>query len=322
MSAAQPNISIVVPVYNERDNLETLYTEMTEAMESFGQPYEIIAVDDGSKDGSLELLRAISARDPRLRVVRLARNFGQTPALYAGFEHARGEYVVTIDADLQNPPSEIPILLRKLQEGEDDVVQGWRQQREDSLLRKSCSRLVNLFVTRATGFKVNDLGTGLKAYRRELVEQLCLARHRARYIPAETAWLGARVSEVKVKHRNRGAGESKYSMFHLLRVNFDLVTSISAAPVQVMGLVGFIFAIIGLLTAVRVLYVRFAHGDINQLTTVVALFLVLAGVQILCTSVLCAYISRIFQEVQQRPYYILGEESAAEAGPDPERPDA
>lgn len=307
MAANAPEISVVVPVYNEAPNLATLYAELTLALEAYGHPYEIIAVDDGSRDGSFEILKGFHDKDARVRVLRLARNFGQSPALYAGFDHARGQYVVTIDADLQNPPSEIPPLLEKLREGTYDVVQGWRINREDSLPRRTASRLVNWFVTRSTGMKVNDLGTGLKAYRRDVVEHLSLARHQARYIPAETAWLGVRVGEVKVAHRNRGAGESKYPLFQLLRVNFDLITSISTAPVQAMGFVGILFSLLGFLAALRVFYVRLVHGDVNQLTSVIALFLVLAGVQILCTSVLCAYVSRIYLEVQQRPYYIVGE---------------
>src|SRR5688572_17850945 len=183
----QPEISVVVPVYNERPNLERLHQELTAAMEAYGRYYEIVAVDDGSSDGSFEALRDLHQRDPRLRVVRLARNFGQNPALYAGFGKARGEIIVTIDADLQNSASDIPKLVDKLGEGY-DLVQGWRTQREDNLFRRTASRGINKIVSRLTGVKIHDLGCGMKAYRRQVIERLSLSTHRSRYLPAETAW--------------------------------------------------------------------------------------------------------------------------------------
>lgn len=301
-----PEISVVVPVFNEAPNLERLHAELTAALEPLGRAYEVIAVDDGSRDESFSVMRKIHAADPRFRVVRLARNFGQNPALYAGFAQARGTVVVTIDADLQNPPAEIPKLLAKLEEGY-DVVQGWRERRKDNPLRRAASAAINAVVRRLTRSDIRDLGSGIKAYRREVIDRLALATHHARYLPAETAWLGVHVGDVKVEHRSRHAGESKYGLGALLRVNFDMIASVSTAPVQLIGLVGAACSLIGFGMAAFILYMRIIYGNYNPLATVSALFFILGGVQMLCTSILCEYISRIHVEVQQRPYFIVAE---------------
>ncbi len=302
-----PEISILFPVYNEKANLERLHAEVVEAMEGLGRSFEIVAVDDGSTDGSFEALRLLRERDARLRVIRLARNFGQNPALYAGFAQVRGQIIVTIDSDLQNPPADIPQLIRELEAGDYDIVQGWRQQRQDNVFRKTASRGVNKLVSRLAGSNINDLGSGMKAYRREIVERMCLSTHHSRYIPAETAWLGVRVGEVKVGHRERAAGESKYGLGKLLRVNFDMIASISTAPVQIIGVVGLFFSLVGFAMALRLTYVRLFVGNLNELQMVAAIMFLIAGVQMVCTSILCEYISRIYIEVQNRPYYIVGE---------------
>jgi undecaprenyl-phosphate 4-deoxy-4-formamido-L-arabinose transferase len=301
-----PEISVVVPVYNEAPNLERLRDELVAALEPLGRSFEVIAVDDGSRDDSFAVLRRIHEGDARFRVVRLLRNFGQNPALYAGFAQVRGGVVVTIDADLQNPPAEIPKLIAKLEEGF-DVVQGWRERRQDNPLRRMASGAINALVRRLTRTEIRDLGSGIKAYRRAVVDRLAAATHHARYLPAETAWLGVRVGDVKVEHRSRQAGESKYGLAALLRVNFDMIASISTAPVHLIGLVGLLCSLIGFGMAGFILYMRLIYGNYNPLATVSALFFVLAGVQMLCTSILCEYISRIHVEVQQRPYYIVGE---------------
>ncbi len=307
MAAKDPEISIVTPVFNEAPNLETLVREIVEALDAHGRSFEIIAVDDGSSDGSFERLVALRASEPRLRVVRLARNFGQNPAIYAGFERVRGQIVVTLDADLQNPPADIPKLIDALDEGAYDIVQGCRQQRKDNPLRLLASGVVNRVVSRLGKVDIQDLGSGMKAYRREVVDRLCLSTHRSRYLPAETAWLGVKLGEVPVGHRSRTAGDSKYGLFALLKVNFDMLTTISAAPVHLIGLLGAFFAFIGFAMAIRVGYVRLVDGNFSEYNTVLAVFFVLGGVQMLCTSIMCEYISRIYIEVQRRPYYIVGE---------------
>lgn len=305
MPETLPDISIVVPVYNERPNLDRLYAELTAALEAYGRPYEVVAVDDGSRDGSFEVLRGFQEQDARWRVVRLLRNFGQSPALYAGFSTARGRVVVTLDADLQVPPAEIPKVVDALEQGPYDEVQGVRAQRHDSWFRKTASRGINAVMSRVLGTEVRDLGSGLKAYRREVIEYLNRSTHHSRYVPAETAWLGTHVGTVPIAHQDRAAGESKYGIFSLLRVHFDMIASVSTAPVHLVGMVGWVFALLGFAMGLRIGYVRLVHGDFNQLTTVVAVFFMLAGVQMIATSVLCEYVSRIYKEVQARPYFII-----------------
>lgn len=306
MQSHSPKISIVIPVYNEAPNLAQLIAEITAAMEPCGHSYEIVTVDDGSSDNSYAVLASLQEQESRLRVVRLARNFGQNPALYAGFSESRGEIVVTIDADLQNPPADIPKLVEKLLAEDYDVVQGWREQRQDSFLRRTASRAINGAVSRITGSEIRDLGSGMKAYRREIVDRLCLSTHQARYLPAETAWLGVKVGEVKVEHRSRTAGESKYGLFALLRVNFDMIASISSAPVKLIGLAGALFSLMGFGMTLRIFYLRVTMGNFNELASVSAILFFLAGVQMVCISILCEYVSRIYIEVQRRPYYIVG----------------
>ncbi len=301
-----PEISIVTPVFNEAPNLEILHSEILIAMETVGRSYEVIAVDDGSSDGSFEILKQIHEKDNRWRIVRLARNFGQSPAMYAGFTHVRGRIVITIDADLQNPPSDIGKLLEGLESGY-DVVQGWRESRQDNLFRKWASKGFNKVVSWLTRMPIKDMGSGIKAYRREVTDRMLLSEHKSRYIPAEVAWLGVKLGEVKVDHRNRAAGKSKYNIFDLLRVNFDMITSISTAPVQIIGMLGGTFSLVGFAMAIRIGYMRIMHGNFSEMATVSALFFFLGGVQMICTSILCEYISRIYVEVQRRPYYIVGE---------------
>lgn len=305
--SASPEISVVFPVYNEIANLERLHAEIVEAMEGMGRSFEMIAVDDGSSDGSFEALRRLHALDPRLRVIRLARNFGQNPALYAGFAAVRGQVVATLDADLQNPPSDIPALVRELEAGNYDMVRGWRAERQDSAFRKAASRSVNKAVSLLAGTPINDLGSALKVYRREVIDRMCLATHHSRYIPAETAWLNLRVGEVKVGHRERQAGESKYGIAQLLRVNFDMIVSISSAPIHLIGLTGLGFGVVGVLMFIRMTYVRIFIGNLNDTQMVLALMFLIAGVQMFSTSILCEYVSRIYTETQNRPYYIVGE---------------
>lgn len=299
-----PEISVVIPIYNEAPNLQVLVPRVVRAMEAVGRTFEIVAVDDGSSDGSADILQEMRTRESRLRVVRLMRNFGQTPALYAGFANVRGRIVVTIDADLQNPPEEIAKLLDKLDEGH-DVVQGWREARQDSMFRKGASRVLNRFVSRLIGAKIRDLGCGLKAYRREVVDRMVAFTHHARYIPAEVVWLGVDMAEIKVVHQERAGGDSKYTLAKLLRLNFDMISSISTAPIKIIGLVGWLFALIGFLLSARIIVLRIMLGNFNELAMVMAVLFVIAGVHLIATSIMCEYIGRIYTEVQNKPYFVI-----------------
>ncbi len=307
MSSDAPQLSVVIPIYNESGTLEELFRRLTDTLSDYPGGYEIIAVDDGSTDGSREALRDLHGRDPRIRVVFLSRNFGQSPALYAGFSRARGQYIAMMDADLQNYPEDIPRLVAKLEEGY-DMVSGWRANRKDSFFRTGASKLLNRYINTITRVALNDYGCALKAFRRELVEHMLALTHRCRYLPVDAAALGGRVAEIEVRHDQRGHGESKYGLLTLIRTAFDLITSITAAPLQFIGLLGWIFAVIGFCMSLWVAYVRITEGDINHMGTVVAIFFFLSGCQMVATGLMCEYISRIYIEVQAKPYFVIQDE--------------
>ena len=307
MPSDHPLISVVIPIFNERDALETLFNRLAATLDTMAVDWEVIAVDDGSTDGSREALREHHTRDGRIRVVLLSRNFGQSPALYAGFSKARGQYVVMIDADLQNHPEDIPRLIQKLEEGY-DMVSGMRVYRKDSLFRTTASKGLNRYISAVTRVPLSDHGCSLKAFRRELVDRMLTLTHRCRYLPVDAAALGGRVTEIEVAHDERGHGESKYGVLKLIRTAFDLITSITAAPLQFIGVVGWLFALIGFVMALWVAYVRLSQGDINQMGTVVAVFFMLSGCQLVATGLMCEYIGRIYVEVQAKPYFVIQEE--------------
>ncbi len=301
-------ISIVVPVYNEEENIASVLDEIVEVMEKMGRSFEIIAVDDGSKDKSFEVLKQYHQKESRVRIVRLTRNFGQHPAVYAGFNYSRGKVAVTIDADGQNPPEEIENLVKTLEEGNYDFVQGWRKSRQDSTFRKFFSRIVNWTIKKITKVDLKDMGCGMAAFSQHAVKRLLQATHHSRYIPTEIAWMGLKVASYPIQQRKRKKGRSRYRIWSLFWINFDIIASISTIPVELMGFVGFLFALLGFGMGFRILVRRiFWNMTYNDMATVTALFFFLVGVQILCTSILCAYISRAYREVQHRPYFIVEE---------------
>jgi undecaprenyl-phosphate 4-deoxy-4-formamido-L-arabinose transferase len=306
MAIESPEISVVIPVFNEEPNLRELHRRTTVALEATQRSFEIVAVDDGSTDGSFQTLKQLRLEDPRLRIVRLTRNFGQSPALYAGFAHVRGRIICMLDADLQNPPEELPKLIAKIDEGY-DFVNGFRTGRRDSLLRTLPSLLINYLVKRTTRAQFRDVGCALKAFRREVTDMLVRFSHRSRYLPVDIAWLGMWTAEVEVQHVERAAGASKYGLFKLVRTGFDLVTSVTAAPLQAFALLGWLAALLGISMGLRVLYFRLVYGDVNQLGSVVAVIFFLFGAQMIATGLMCEYISRIYIEVQNRPYYVVKE---------------
>lgn len=221
---AAVDLSIVVPIYNEEGNIQALHRRVTETMDQLGLPWEFILVDDGSRDASPRLLEHLAALDPRVRVVRLRRNFGQSAALAAGFENARGRIIITMDGDLQNDPADIPFLLEKLEEGF-DVVSGWRRHRKDKLLiRKVPSWLANRLICSVTGVRLHDTGCALKAYRREIIDRIRLYGELHRFIPALSRLEEGRIAEVPVRHHPRVAGKSKYNITRTYKVIMDLFT--------------------------------------------------------------------------------------------------
>jgi glycosyltransferase involved in cell wall biosynthesis len=301
----------VIPVFNEEENLPILAAEIRAALDPEGIAYEVVAVDDGSTDGSWAALEAIRASDPRWVLVGLRRNFGQTAALTAGFDHARGDVIVTLDADLQNDPADVPRLLRLAKDH--DVVSGWRRRRQDPFLsRRLPSTLANWLISRVTGVQLHDYGCTLKAYRREVVEHLHLYGEMHRFIPAIASWMGISLAEAETHHRPRRFGRSKYGLGRTVRVVLDLITvkfllSFATKPIQVFGLLGVLSAGLGValggyLTALKV----FLGADIGSRPLLfLALLLILVGVQFIMLGLLGEMLVRVYHESQRKPIYIL-----------------
>jgi glycosyltransferase involved in cell wall biosynthesis len=313
--ASMPYLSVVVPIYNEEESIPTLYTRLTEALTVLGYEYEIITVDDGSRDRSFVLLREQALADPRLRVVRFRRNFGQTAAFSAGFDRARGEVIVTIDADLQNDPSDIGALLAKMNQGY-DVVSGWRERRKDPFLnRRLPSMLANGLISRVTGVALHDYGCSLKAYRTEVLRGIRLYGELHRFIPAIASWQGVAVAELPVKHHPRQFGRSKYGISRTMRVVLDLMTvrfllSYSTRPMQVFGTVGLLSLALGAGLGLYLSYVRLIEqqGIGERPLLLLAVLLIVIGVQFLGLGLLGELITRVYYEGRDKPIYAVREE--------------
>ena len=314
MSTPAPALSIVIPVYDEAESLGPLFAELRPTLARLDRPAEIVAVDDGSTDGSFERLRALAHGDPRIRIVRLARNYGQTAALAAGIEHARAPVIVSLDADLQNDPADIPRLLAVL-DGGVDVVNGWRNPRRDPwLTRRLPSQIANRLISLVTGTRLHDYGCTLRAMRASVARELRLYGELHRFIPALAADLGASVAEVKVNHRPRTLGTSKDGLSRTLRVLLDLLTvkflsGFSTRPIQLFGLFGLICAAAGLgLTAYLgferiVLGVRLA----NRPLVLLAILMAVVGVQFVSLGLLGEMLVRTYHESQAKPIYRVRE---------------
>lgn len=307
MESESPVVSIVIPVFNEAQSLEELYTRLTKTLEDLGQPYEVIAVDDGSTDSSLELLQSIRNKDKRWRILRLSRNFGQTAAIYAGFSRSEGAFIIMLDADLQVFPEDIPLIYQKLEAG-CDMVSGWRVDRKDNFFRRLISRLLNWYTERVTGFHIHDHGCSLKGFRRNMIVHMLNFSHRCRYLPVDAALLGGTIAEVPIRHSDRQHGNSKYGILKLLRTGFDMITSITIMPLQLIGVLGSLSAFAGFAMGLRVLYVRIIYGNLLQLESVFAALFFLSGIQLMVTGLMCEYVGRIYIEAQRKPLFIIKEE--------------
>ncbi|NLO90971.1 MAG: glycosyltransferase [Elusimicrobia bacterium] len=299
------DVSIVVPVYNECRNLSALYDRLRRMMETQRVSYEMIFVDDGSGDGSLEILKSFSATDPHVTVIEFMRNFGQHAAVMAGLERSTGEVVVTLDADLQNPPEEIPKLLQKMEEGY-DTVGGHRQRREDFFLRKMASFFLNKWSASLFGLELKDYGCMLRAYRRTVVDQIVKCQETSTYIPALANSFAKRVTEIPVEHAARAEGTSHYSLLKLLRLNFDLMTGFSLLPIQLVGLAGVIVALFGLLFGAFLFVRRLMVGpEVEGVFTLFAIMFVFIGLQLLALGIVGEYVGRIYREVRRRPRSVV-----------------
>lgn len=302
------DISVLVPALNEEESLSELNERLRAALESTGQPYEIIYINDGSTDHTQEMLEGFREKDPRVKVIEFNRNYGQHMALFAGFERAAGRVMVTIDADLQNPPEEIPRLIEKAAEGY-DVVATYRRGRQDSVFRRWPSWIVNKITSRLVGAKLRDYGCMLRAYSRSVIDSINLCQESSSFIPALANTYAKRIIEIEVGHEERKKGVSKYSLFRLLRLNFDLMTGFSLLPIQVIGILGVVIALIGLAFAVFLLIRRFVVGPESEgLFTLFAVLFFFMGVQIFALGIIGEYVGRIFQEVRRRPRFIVKKE--------------
>jgi glycosyltransferase involved in cell wall biosynthesis len=308
------DLTIVVPIFNEADNVDALCIEVAAALRETGLDYELILVDDGSLDGSFALMAEQALKDERVKVIRLRRNFGQTAAMAAGFDAAKGEVIIPMDGDLQNDPADIPRLLAKIREGY-DVVSGWRQKRQDTFLsRRLPSILANGLISRMTGVSLHDYGCTLKAYRREVLSQVNLYGELHRFVPALASQVGAHVTEITVNHRPRMAGISKYGINRTLRVILDLITvkflmRYATKPLQLFGKWGVWTFGLSAFTGATTLYMKFFEGlsmNRNPLTILTA-FLLFTGVQFIVLGLLGELVTRTYHEVQDKPIYTVRE---------------
>ncbi|MCL5670391.1 MAG: glycosyltransferase family 2 protein [Acidobacteria bacterium] len=308
--------SIVIPLFNEEDNLRPLYMRIVEIMNAVGDAFQVVFVDDGSSDRTYALLREICANDSRVTAVRLRRNFGQTTALQAGFDYAEGEVIISLDGDLQHDPAEIPQFIAKINEGY-DLVSGWRVKRLDTLLtRRLPSRIANLMMAKLSGVDIHDFGTTFKAYRREILQQMRLYGDHHRFIPALASSIGARIAEIPIRNIPRASGKSNYGLSRTIRVMIDLISikfllEYSTRPLQFFGLVGFastgLGTLIGLFLAFKKLFmgqsIMLQHGPLLFL----AVLLILSGIQLLSVGLVGEMVTRTYFESQRKATYAVQE---------------
>jgi glycosyltransferase involved in cell wall biosynthesis len=317
----RPELSIFLPVFNEAENLDLLNAKLKESLEQLGRSYEIIYVDDGSTDDSLARLREAAARDAQVRVIALRRNFGQTAAMSAGIDHARGHILIPMDADLQNDPVDIARLLEKLDEGY-DVVSGWRKDRKDKMVtRRFPSMLANRLISTISGVHLHDYGCSLKAYRREVLADVRLYGEMHRFIPIYAKWAGARVTEIPVAHHARHAGRSKYGLSRTIKVLFDLITIKFMAtywtkPLYLFGTAGLLCLVISFLSLAGALYYRFVldvHLNRMPLATL-AMVMFGMGVQFIFMGLIAEMVVRTYHESQDKPTYLVREKINTDEG--------
>lgn len=309
-----PEISVFLPVYNEEPNLPPLYAKLVEALGKLGRTAEIVFVDDGSSDNSLKVLREIAAQDDRVRVVALKRNYGQTAAMAAGIDAARGQVLIPMDADLQNDPADIVRLLEKLDEGY-DVVSGWRKNRQDKLVtRKIPSMIANRLISWIGGVPLHDYGCSLKAYRRESLQDVRLYGEMHRFIPIYASWAGARVAEIPVEHHARTMGKSKYGLSRTIKVVFDLMTikfmaSYQTKPIYVFGSFGMLAFLISILAGLYAVFLKLFHkADFVQTPLpILAIVMFAVGIQFLLMGLLAEMLVRTYHESQSKAIYAVRE---------------
>ncbi len=308
------NLSVIIPILNEEENIDTLYQELIPVLRMLGHQFEIIFIDDGSSDQSFNILKKIQQKDRRVAVISFRRNFGQTAALSAGFDYASGDVIITLDADLQNDPKDIPQLLKKLEEGF-DLVNGWRFHRKDKFLtRRLPSKIANKIISITTNVKLHDYGCTLKAFRKEITDGIKLYGEMHRFIPAVASGMGVSIAEVKVNHRARKFGTSKYGISRTIRVILDLITvkfllSYATQPIQIFGLLGFVSGLVGLCIAFFLTIQRQVYGIpmANRPLLLLAILLIFIGLQFVTLGLLGEIQARTYHEAQNKPIYVIRE---------------
>ncbi len=301
-----PYISVIIPVFNEEENLEELGERLVRTLEGMNRTFEVILVDDGSSDRSWDLLTQLHQQHPQvIRALQFHRNFGQHQAIFAGFQAARGQVMVTLDADLQNPPEEIPRLVAKIEEGF-DTVGGWRENRQDSFFRKFPSFLINQVMSRVTGVKLRDYGCMLRAYRREVIDSINQCHESSSFIPALANLFSRRVVEIPVGHAERERGQSKYSLLKLLRLNVDFMTGFSNFPIHVVGVMGICIALLGMGFGAFLFLRRLLLGpEVEGVFTLFAILFVFVGLNTFALALVGEYVGRIYREVRGRPRFVI-----------------
>jgi glycosyltransferase involved in cell wall biosynthesis len=307
-------ISVVVPTYNEEENIRLLYDELSEVMRATGYEYEVLFVDDGSSDRTLSILITLHNEDSHIGVIRFRRNFGQTAAMSAGFDYASGDVIITMDADLQNDPHDIPRFIEKIDEGY-DVVTGWRHNRQDAFInRKLPSMIANKIISWTTGVALHDYGCTLKAFRREVIKNIRLYGEMHRFIPAIASGMGISFTEIKVNHRPRRFGTSKYGISRTIRVILDLITvkfllSYATRPIQIFGLLGFISGSVGFIIAL-IMTLQRQFFDIplsDRPLLLLAILLIFIGIQFVSIGLIAELQARTYHETQEKPVYFVRE---------------
>jgi undecaprenyl-phosphate 4-deoxy-4-formamido-L-arabinose transferase len=313
--SSQPMISLVIPVYNEEENLRNLMERIRPVMQGMGRPYEIILIDDGSRDSSLSILKGL-AGEPEVKVVELVRNYGQHAAILAGFSVVRGDIIITLDADLQNPPEEIPKLVKEMEAGSYDVVGTIRKGRKDSMFRIIPSKIINIIARRITKVRMTDWGCMLRAYRRPVVDRMIACHEHATFIPALATFFGKRVTEIEVAHDERAGGTSHYPLRKLINLQFDLVSSFSDLPMKLLMYGGIFMALGGVFFGIFLAVARILYGALwaaEGVFTLFAILFVFVGLQFFAFGIVGEYIGRIYREVRKRPEYVIEKVHSSES---------